>query len=183
MADAFSAMTTTRPYRKALRHRGGDPPPRGRGRQPARPDASSSPSSNGLRTASDAPHARLRPTDAPPLDARAPTSPEPLERPPDARRLARMPGRPHDQGARARAPSSDRRPGASRSPPGCARPISTSSSARSTSSASAARCAVGSIAATSPRSCCGARRAPARRASPGSSPGPSAPASRPCRRS
>ena len=36
VGDAFSAMTTTRPYRKALDDRRGPPPARGRGRQPAR---------------------------------------------------------------------------------------------------------------------------------------------------
>ena len=36
VGDAFSAMTTTRPYRKALDHRGGPPPARGRCRHAAR---------------------------------------------------------------------------------------------------------------------------------------------------
>ena len=79
--------------------------------------------------------------------------------------------------------SSIHRPSASRSPRGCARATSTSSSARSTSSASVDRSVAASPAATSPRSCCGVRRGPARRASPACWPTRSAPISSPCRRS
>ena len=55
VGDAFSAMTTTRPYRKALDLREALTPARGRGRAPSSTSGSSRRSSRGIETDADAP--------------------------------------------------------------------------------------------------------------------------------
>ena len=84
VADAFSAMTTTRPYRKALDVDEALRPPRGRGRQPARRRASSRSSSTGSGPTTK----RRCPGTRPPPGAsgrRTPRSPEPMSRLRDGR--------------------------------------------------------------------------------------------------